>query len=168
LAIVLSCAVRKLDLARRKRMKQSAWVAAMVGIMLVGGSGCSNTSSTERTAKREQDRLAMQLADAQRERDSFKTQLDSARKTAADATTRQQAAESQLEVSRNELNTAKKELAGSQGAVASIPTLNAELKAAQEQLAESKIRIEALQQRLSQLEAAANAPTTKPMMDQNR
>jgi chromosome segregation ATPase len=135
----------------------------VIGVMIAAiGAGCTARGSAGR-AKREEDRLAMQLADAQRERDSSKTQLEALRKSLIEVTAQQHEAETQLAATRSELSAAREELTASRAAAASVPTLTADLKAAQQQVNESKIRIDALQQRINQLQFTANnAPATAP------
>jgi chromosome segregation ATPase len=131
-------------------------------LMLLAG-GCSSTPREDPVSKREQDRLAMKLADAQRERDELKGQL----KTLSTTTEQALAAQKTADAKATRL---EQEATALRANSATMDQLKTELASAQAKLADSTGRIkelttqvEALKAELAKAGTAAPKPATPEM-----
>jgi predicted nucleic acid-binding Zn-ribbon protein len=144
----------------RSISKTAAIVCLVTSLLAIG---CDGPSKAQRDAKREQDRMAMQLADAERDRDTYKSQIDTLQAGLNQATEKQRVAEAQL-------TRAQDELAAGRNAQANGDALAAQLRAAQQQLTDSQnhikemqIQIEALKAQISSAPAVNPAPSAPSM-----
>ena len=135
----------------------------ILGVLLVAGilAGCEST--TNRDAKRAEDRAAIQLSQAQREREEYKAQVDKLQSDLTEARARNTLNQQQIEALRSDLNRAldaaqkaqadaQKAQAQAQKAAAQAETAAADLK---RKLDESRV----------QTAVKAASPTTAPNKD---
>ena len=117
--------------------------------------GCSSlTPKEDPVSKREQDRLAMKLADAERENSELKGQLQTLKKTTEQAIEAQKVADGQAKRLEQELSALKTETAG-------MSQLKTQLAEAQTKLADNTGRITELTTQVEALKtelAKASAP----------
>lgn len=149
-------------------MKPLAYLkVSILGCVLLSllAAGCEGPSKAERENKREQDRQAMRLADAERDRDNYKGQIDTLRSNLTQASDKQRAAEAQL-------SRAQADLAAARSGQANAEQLSTQLRAAQQQLTDSQNRIREMQIQIEALKAqqasatpANPAPSTRPVTD---
>jgi chromosome segregation ATPase len=123
-------------------------------VLLVGG--CSSTPREDPISKREQDRLAMKLADAERERDDLKGQLKSL------STSTEQALAAQ-KVSEAKVVRLEQEVTALRASTSTMDQLKTELAAANSKMADSTGRIKELTTQVEGLKAElAKVGTSAP------
>ena len=128
---------------------------AMLMVTLLA-AGCSSTPREDPVSKREQDRTAMKLADAERERDDLKGQL----KTLSTSTEQALAAQKTAEAKATRL---EQELAAVRATASSVDQLKSDLAAAQAKLTDSTGRIKELTTQVEALKVElAKVSTTAP------
>jgi chromosome segregation ATPase len=127
--------------------------------------GCEGPSKAERENKREQDRAAMQLADAERDRDNYKSQLDAMRANLAQASQKQADAQAQLSRAQSDLATVRSGQAGADQLGAQLRDAQQKLTDSQNRIREMQIQIDALKAQQASATPANPAPTTRPMGD---
>jgi chromosome segregation ATPase len=135
-------------------------------------AGCQD-SAAQRQAKREQDRMAMQLADAERDRDAYKSQIDALKGNLAQAVQKQEQAQTQLVAANEQVKKLEDELVTARGAQANLEQLTASLTTAQQQLADGQRKAKDLQTQIEALKAelekraasSTQAPATQPTMN---
>jgi chromosome segregation ATPase len=129
-------------------------------VMVLLAAGCNATPREDPTSKREQDRLAMKLADAERERDELKGQIRTLATTTEQAITAQKTADAQAKRLEQELAAVRTELA------AAAP-LKTQLAEAQSKLADNTGRITELKTQVdalrTELAKSTSAATTQPV-----
>jgi chromosome segregation ATPase len=129
-------------------------------VLVVLAAGCNTTRREDPVTKREQDRMAMKLADAERERDELKGQLRTLAATTEQAIGAQKTSEAQAKRLEQELAAVRTELA------AAAP-FKQQLADAQKQLADNtgritelKTQVEALRTELARQAAATTLPAS--------
>jgi predicted RNase H-like nuclease (RuvC/YqgF family) len=143
---------------------RSATAALLVTGLTVAAVGCTD-SHAEQNARRDRDRAAIQLVDAQKKADeqaALATQLQAdVKKLQAD-----------LATANGQLKVAQEQLAAARASAGDAAKQRDELKAAQDRAAAAEGRVSALQQQVDQLKAAQAAarpaPSTRPTAPASR
>jgi chromosome segregation ATPase len=122
--------------------------------------GCNSTPRENPVSKREQDRLAMKLADVERERDELKGQLQTMKTTTEQAMAAQKTAESKV-------TGLEQQVATLSTSAASADQLKMQLSEAQTKLADNTGRIKELTTQVEALKtelakAGSTAPPVQP------
>ena len=122
-------------------------LACLLAAVVTAGAGCESTTSKDR--KRAEDRAAIELSQARRERDEFKARAEQLQTSASDFEAKQILSRQQADALRAELLQARAELAQARG----------ELQKAQEAAGQSKDTTAQLQKRANDLSAQLVAAT---------
>jgi chromosome segregation ATPase len=134
----------------------------LITVLGLLAAGCTSTPREDPVSKREQDRLAMKLADAERERDELKGQLQTMKTTTEQALSAQKVAEAKA-------TRLEQEAAALRTSAAGADQLKTELSAAQAKLSDSTGRIKELTTQVEALKAELAKPaaaTTQPQAPQ--
>src|SRR5262249_52980263 len=137
-------------------MKSSLAVLGVLSIWLCL-AGCN--SDAQRQQKRDEDRMAMKIIDAERQRDQYKSRCQALEASVTEAQTKQAVAQHQLDTAQVQLKTAQFELSQAQARLATseqasaqkLATANDALKKAQDRVAELTSQLQGTQDRIAKL-----------------
>lgn len=141
--------------------------------VIVSAAGCQKNAK-EREAKRESDRMAMQLQDCERERNQSKAQVEELKANLDTAVNRSRAAQNDLTAAQTQLKQAQDQLAKSQSNASDAAELQRKLSDLQLKNEQLMADTKSLQQQLAAAKTdtarttpvpASSPPSTQPSMN---
>lgn len=135
-----------------------------LALTLAASGGCATNRTAARTEEREQERVAMQLEDLTRQRDTFKAELDRLRATNSKTQEELTAARKSAEQANLNLARASRDLDSAKSSGDELRVARDRVRALEANQLQLESELKQARERITQLEAIAGAtvPATRP------